>query len=1548
MKGFPDQLLFACVALAAYLTPSTAFITNESIIINGGQLDACVKDLSRNVERTCGLTPNATDYAEAVAAAVRDFVATCLRLQVQPERAPRILVPQAPGILTMLQRHATEYESITGVRVILDPVDSLQVGQEARQELMSNLTDLSDGWVLDAGSTGLVAELQGFQSLNEYVSEDSDLAWTDVGLFFRQTAAMYDGQLADDPDPGPETATFPLLKVIGIPLDGDLLLLYYSTWGDLVTLARNMNGTDTDGDGHGDLYGICFDDSGPPPVGKAAFLLFAMAAPYLQYKGTSQGTFFDPETMAPLADNAAMAQAVRHYLALRALDPKEAEQGCGGGAGGDGDGEAPAFRRGCCLMTVDWGDEFKASAALLSTAATTTETEMNNGSVATVNGFTKPRQQLYDGRIALVNFAPYSAFGGWMGAVSRFAPPLYRRRVYDFFAFVAAPTNSWRDVLDASTDIDPYRISHVRDDGDDGEDFGRWLAAGYDRDATRDYLTAIREALGSENTVLDNRLQYVGEPYRLYYEYGLSNLTSKAAPDLTVESVLRNIQAQLTAAIARVVGGVAQLQNQYCKLIGCRVKPIDGGSGDIESSTTLWELLSEDVMGRAVEVHHDLIRTSLAKCSGQGDSFICAFHSASDAVRCATQIQLALLSAPWPPELLSCGALAAVAEVAVSPGLRCGEVAAMLSADSRAGGGGAGGGGLCSRLSNPSAGLHFPPLHLLQNQKHAGRYSNMQKQQETQQQQQQEHRMRLGKYPFGLRRPPGQTAAAGLLGDGTSIYAQTPLTPPPAVAASAVAGASGMSTQTATSGCGGAAAGDVTAASVLISQDVSPVPSGPLLGLTLKADDELHPEGMPARHLVNAGGSGGGGGSAYGCAGPGRWVRCCCYYQCGNGHAASAAHGSGSGVGGAGGHVSAGAGPAPPAPRLPPAPKRPRANLASSILRSFSSGLTTHHPDIAALSPPASALAPSPYSGYSGGGDGQRSTFVADCEAMSARPSGQLSTLLPSSTAIFDPQSLDGNVVCSVLDLLKQAWLGGTSTRLHGHHPPPSPGPVLTANPIQPSSHNMSARISASGSGASGGALAAGTSAAATAVADSPTCAAASSASASQSHTMTVSQLALPAPPLPNQLQLQLQLQLKPQESPHPPPSGSASPAPSVLRALIERRTRDGGGSCCEDAVPGGGNGGRITLYRGLRVRIGMASGLHSGTDLSYVPGEARVLLSSTTFAELRQEESLGARHKAAGGGGGSSRGNRHGSSSSHSTCRSSGSSQLLVIHMGQHELLEGEEVGLAPQQVYQAVASPLMGRLALLPPLKVRTTFAPGVLEAPVGAAAVAFSYTVGADSLMSWDANVARQALSLLEDTFAEEVMRVNAAGAGGYIAEASGGLLLTAFTDPTLAVSCCLAVMTALPGLSWPGALLGHALCEELTVAGLDETCQPVERVLFRGLRIKAGLDYGPVRAAVNAATGRLSYRGRVMNRAARIAGKATAGQSPYRQQQQRQQRPVAAISLGTVHLRGVPEPVELLVCRHAPPPIRVNTVTGLVVGEPEVLETGATEVEDGLGI
>lgn len=113
------------------------------------------------------------------------------------------------------------------------------------------------------------------------------------------------------------------------------------------------------------------------------------------------------------------------------------------------------------------------------------------------------QMRLINGSLALVNFAPYSAFGGWAGAVSSLALPEYQRRAYQFFSYVANVNNSWMDVLDVDSGIDPYRRSQL---STDAVNLNRWAAAGFHIGPTETYLTAVNDALEFENMVMDTRL----------------------------------------------------------------------------------------------------------------------------------------------------------------------------------------------------------------------------------------------------------------------------------------------------------------------------------------------------------------------------------------------------------------------------------------------------------------------------------------------------------------------------------------------------------------------------------------------------------------------------------------------------------------------------------------------------------------------------------------------------------------------------------------------------------------------------------------------------------------------------------------------------------------------------------------------------------------------------------------------------------------------------------------------------------------------------------
>ena len=94
--------------------------------------------------------------------------------------------------------------------------------------------------------------------------------------------------------------------------------------------------------------------------------------------------------------------------------------------------------------------------------------------------------------------------------------------------------------------------------------------------------------------------------------------------------------------------------------------------GDVEGSTGLWET-NHDGMFTAMSQLDELVADSVARHrgtrpveQGEGDSFVAGFARASDAVACATDLQLAIAKGSWPDGI----------DLRVRMGLHTGEVRA--------------------------------------------------------------------------------------------------------------------------------------------------------------------------------------------------------------------------------------------------------------------------------------------------------------------------------------------------------------------------------------------------------------------------------------------------------------------------------------------------------------------------------------------------------------------------------------------------------------------------------------------------------------------------------------------------------------------------------------------------------------------------------------------------------------------------------------------------------------------------------------------------------
>jgi multiple sugar transport system substrate-binding protein len=98
-----------------------------------------------------------------------------------------------------------------------------------------------------------------------------------------------------------------------------------------------------------------------------------------------------------------------------------------------------------------------------------------------------------------VNRAPFAAFGGWSGGINTAADDKVKAALFDFFAYVASPAVSGKDVTIGITGFNPYRLSHFKR-------INNWTAGGFSVAGAKNYLGAIESSLNSPNMVLDLRV----------------------------------------------------------------------------------------------------------------------------------------------------------------------------------------------------------------------------------------------------------------------------------------------------------------------------------------------------------------------------------------------------------------------------------------------------------------------------------------------------------------------------------------------------------------------------------------------------------------------------------------------------------------------------------------------------------------------------------------------------------------------------------------------------------------------------------------------------------------------------------------------------------------------------------------------------------------------------------------------------------------------------------------------------------------------------------
>jgi len=312
-----------------------------------------------------------------------------------------ILTFTGPQIAEPLQRRGPDFEAQTGAKVNVILVPFSDVYQQILTDVATE-TNSYDAWVF-APQWMVDYIVPGYiENLTARVAADEDLEWDDVAPFFRDFSATYQGD------------------IYTIPLDGDFHMGYYrtdlldeagfdapKTWDEYLEVAEFFYGKDLNGDGDAD-YGSCITKK---RGAQAYWIIYSIAGGLLQSQGTSQGVFFDTETMEPLVDNEAFRKALEIYDATTAFGPPDE-------LNLDVGDTRSLFTSGRCALSIDWGDigtlaiDPETSVVMDKTGAmvlpgSTQVLDWASGALVDCDETTCP--YAIDG----INYAPFAAYGGW-------------------------------------------------------------------------------------------------------------------------------------------------------------------------------------------------------------------------------------------------------------------------------------------------------------------------------------------------------------------------------------------------------------------------------------------------------------------------------------------------------------------------------------------------------------------------------------------------------------------------------------------------------------------------------------------------------------------------------------------------------------------------------------------------------------------------------------------------------------------------------------------------------------------------------------------------------------------------------------------------------------------------------------------------------------------------------------------------------------------------------------------------------------------------------
>jgi multiple sugar transport system substrate-binding protein len=419
-----------------------------------------------------------------------------------------------------LKERGVDFEKMTGAKIVVNEVPFAEIFPKVQNDWATGTNSIdaavfAAGWGVELDAAGLL------EDLDPYFAKDKKIDTDDIAPYFRDFGMKIGG------------------KYKLVQLDGDFQMVYYrkdilekakleppKTWEDYIAIAKAINGQDMNGDGVPD-YGSCIFKK---RNAQGYFAIQTIAAPIVQTQGTAQGFHFDNATMKPIINNDGWKKAFEIYKETGKYGPAEELNMDIGDTRG-------LFKAGRCGLLIEWGDpgtlqlEPDATAVkglIFAVGAVGSKEVLDRATGKLVPVSKESAPFAVDG----VNYAPFSAFGGWAGAINAKADQKKKDAAYAFLSYMNQAAQSNIDVTIGKTGYNPYRLSQLKSTD-------LWEKAGMPKDLAENYMGAINGALNNPNMASDMKIpgaqQYTGVVLD-------TELARYVAGEITVEEALKNIE----------------------------------------------------------------------------------------------------------------------------------------------------------------------------------------------------------------------------------------------------------------------------------------------------------------------------------------------------------------------------------------------------------------------------------------------------------------------------------------------------------------------------------------------------------------------------------------------------------------------------------------------------------------------------------------------------------------------------------------------------------------------------------------------------------------------------------------------------------------------------------------------------------------------------------------------------------------------------------------------------------------------------------------------